>query len=104
MKTIISCSLAGLVLLANAANAGGLEGYGVPSNITPYAGASAGMASHEGACTAAQYHADCEDTSTGHKVFAGVRATPNANGFVATPAGVVPAAALPTLGRRSGLH
>lgn len=102
MKTIISCSLAGLALLANTTYAGGMEGYGVPSNISAYAGASAGIASHEGACLADSTSTDCEDTSTGHKVFAGVRAAPNNNGFIATPAGVVPAASLPSLGLEAG--
>lgn len=102
MKTIISCSLAGLALLANAANAGGMEGYGVPSNVSVYGGASAGMATHEGACIAANASSNCEDTSSGYKVFVGTRVAPQPNNYVATPGGLMPSSSLPTLGVEAG--
>ena len=38
MKHYVSCSLAGVALLANTAFAGGYEGYGVPNNMTFYGG------------------------------------------------------------------
>lgn len=102
MKNIISCSLAGLALLANAAHAGGMEGYGVASNISAYGGASAGMATHEGGCLAANASTDCEDAAGGYKVFAGVRAAPNPDGYVVGPTGMMPSSALPTLGVEAG--
>ncbi len=102
MKTIISCSLAGLTLLASAAFAGGMEGYGVPSNISIYGGASAGIATNDAACVADKTSTDCKDSSTGNKYFAGVRATPSNQGFLATPTGVIPASSLPTLGVELG--
>ncbi|MGB5599756.1 MAG: outer membrane beta-barrel protein [Thiothrix litoralis] len=102
MKTLISCSLAGMALWANATFAGGMEGYGVPSNVSLYAGASAGMASQDGACVADSTSTNCEDSATGSKFFAGLRATPNHNGFLATPGGVIPSASLPTLGIEVG--
>lgn len=102
MKIIISCSLAGLALLANTAFAGGMEGYGIPSNISVYGGASAGMATNEGACLADATSTDCEDSPTGSKYFAGVRATPSNQGFLATPTGVIPASSLPTIGVELG--
>lgn len=102
MKNIISCSIAGLALLANAANAGGMEGYGVPSNISVYGGGSIGMATHEGACLAANASDGCEDSMGAYKAFAGVRASPNPNGFVVGPTGVMPTSALPTVGMEAG--
>ena len=102
MKTLISCSLAGMALLANTAFAGGMEGYGVPSNVSLYAGASAGMASQEGACVADSTSTDCKDTDGGHKFFAGLRATPSRSGYLATPGGIIPSNSLPTLGVEAG--
>lgn len=102
MKTIISCSLAGLALLANAANAGGMEGYGIPSNVSLYAGASAGMANHDGACSAANVSSNCDDSASGYKVFAGAKIAPQTGNYVVTPGGVMPSAALPTLGVEAG--
>lgn len=102
MKIIISCSLAGLALLANTAFAGGMEGYGIPSNISVYGGASAGRVTNDGACVADATSTDCKDSATGSKYFAGVRATPNSQGFLATPTGVIPSASLPTLGVEAG--
>lgn len=106
MKTTMTCSagLAVLTLLAaSMGHAGGMEGYGVPSNISAYGGASMGMTAHEGACTmAGAIGTDCEDSDSGHKFFAGVRAAPNTQGFITTPVGVVPSASLPTLGVEAG--
>lgn len=102
MKTMISCSLAGLALLANVANAGGMEGYGVPSNVSLYGGASAGMANQEGACSAANASSNCDDSAGGYKVFVGSRVTPQGNGLVATPTGMMPSSSLPTLGVEAG--
>ncbi len=102
MKILLSCSIAGLALLANSVYAGGMEGYGVPSNISLYGGLSAGMSNHDGACDATT--TDCEDSDSGHKAFVGLRADPsrNPNEFWATPAGVMPATALPTMGVELG--
>lgn len=92
MKTLISCSLAGLALLVNTAYAGGgLEGVGVPSNMDFYGGASAGMASTDGACNAVIDATSCEDTSTGYKAFGGVRVSPTTQQDT-----------LPTLGLEAG--
>lgn len=77
MKTYISCSLAGLALMVNAAYAGGgLEGFGVPSNMDFYAGASAGMSSEDGACNMVDRTDSCDDGTTGYKLFAGSRLAP----------------------------
>lgn len=102
MKILLSCSLAGLALLANSVYAGGMEGYGVPSNISLYGGLSAGMSNHDGACDATT--TDCEDSDSGHKAFVGLRAEPNRNSneFWATPTGVIPASSLPTMGVELG--
>lgn len=91
MKILISCSLAGLALLANSVYAGGLEGYGVPSNVSLYGGLSAGISNHDGACTTDS--TDCEDSDTGRKAFVGLRAEPDRN---------MPASALPTMGVELG--
>lgn len=105
MKTTMTCStgLAVLTLIAaSSVYAGGMEGYGVPSNISAYGGASMGMTAHEGACTmAGAIGTDCDDSDTGYKVFAGLRAAPNP-GFITTPVGVMPSASLPTLGVEAG--
>lgn len=102
MKTFISCSLAGFTLLANTVSAGGLEGYGIPSNISLYGGVGGGISNHEGACVADSATTDCEDSDTGYKVFTGLRATPLSNGFVRTPTGTIPTKSLPTLGAEIG--
>lgn len=79
MKIILSCSLAaGVILLADTAFAGGgLEGYGVPSNMDFYGGASVGMARQDGACRLLAGGNNCEDSDTGYKLFAGARLTPD---------------------------
>jgi opacity protein-like surface antigen len=85
MKTYLSCSLAGFALLANVVYAGGMVGYGVPSNLSFYAGGSAGTVSQKGACGAVNNAEDflssneCNDSNTGYKVFAGTRISPRAN-------------------------
>lgn len=102
MKILLSCSVAGLALLANSVYAGGLEGYGAPSNVSLYGGLSAGLSSHDGAC--ATDTTDCKDGDTGRKTFVGLRAAPNQNPseLWATPAGVMPASSLPTMGVELG--
>jgi len=60
------------------------------------------LATNEGACLADATSTDCEDSPTGSKYFAGVRASPNNQGFLATPTGVIPASSLPTLGVELG--
>lgn len=104
MKTYLSCSLAGLALLtASSVHAGGMEGYGVPSNMAFYGGASAGMSQYDGACAASSTSNECEDSSSGYKVFAGVRLSPNQHSRVMGPGGIsVPTASLPTLGAEIG--
>ncbi|MFN3786450.1 MAG: outer membrane beta-barrel protein [Thiothrix sp.] len=106
MKTTMTCaaaSLAALVLLSRMTHAGGMEGYGVPSNVSAYGGASVGTAIHEGACTmAGAVGTACENSDGGHKFFAGIRATPTSQGFVTTPVGIVPSTFLPTLGVEAG--
>lgn len=78
MKTFLSCSLAGAVLLAQTAYAGGgMEGYGVPSNMDFYGGGSIGMAKQDGACRLINGGSNCESSGTGYKLFAGARLTPN---------------------------
>lgn len=63
--------------MVNAAYAGGgLEGFGVPSNMDFYAGASAGMSSENGACDMVDGTSSCDDGPTGYKVFAGSRISP----------------------------
>lgn len=80
MKTYLSCSLAGLALLLNTAHAGGgLEGFGVPSNMDFYGGGSIGSSSEDGACDAVNGTTSCEDSSTGYKIFAGARLAPTVN-------------------------
>lgn len=102
MKILVSCTIAGLALLANGVYAGGMEGYGVPSNVSLYGGASVGISSHDGACAADT--TDCNEGDTGHKAFVGLRAEPNrrAGEFWTTPAGVFPASSLPTMGVEVG--
>lgn len=105
MKTSISCSIAGLVLLANAAYAGGLEGFGVPSNMNFYGGGSVGMASENGACNATAGATNCEDSSTGYKVFAGARLNPKSDSvssFAVQADGSVAPSSLPALGVEAG--
>lgn len=64
--------------MANTAYAGGgLEGYGVPSNMDFYGGGSVGMAKQDGACRLINGGSDCKNSGTGYKVFAGARLTPN---------------------------
>lgn len=84
MKTYFSCSLAGIVLLAanNTHAGGGMEGFGVPSNMNFYIGASAGTAAQDGACDVLDNQNACDDSGSGYKVFAGTRLSPqtqNAN-------------------------
>lgn len=95
MKNSISCTLAGLVLLAGTAEAGGgLEGFGVPSNMDFYGGGSAGMTSQGGGCSSASatvVMGGCDDSDSGYKVFAGARLKPDD-----------PSGTLPTLGVEGG--
>ncbi|QTR48597.1 outer membrane beta-barrel protein [Candidatus Thiothrix anitrata] len=78
MKTHFSCALAGLMLLTNAAQAGGgLEGFGVPSNMDFYGGGSIGMASQDGACGSIANAKGCDDSDQGYKIFGGARLKPN---------------------------
>lgn len=97
MKIYLSCSLAGFTLLANMAYAGGLEGYGVPSNLSFYAGGSVGTTSQDGACGAITADEEfisstgCNDSDTGYKAFVGTRISPKANPHM-----------LPTLGAEAG--
>jgi opacity protein-like surface antigen len=92
MKTTLFCSLAGLMLVANTAQAGGaLAGVGIPDNMDFYAGGSMGLSSQDGACSSLSNPITCEDSGTGYKVFAGARLKPN------TPEGT-----LPTIGIEGG--
>jgi len=78
MKTHFSCALAGLMLLANTAEAGGgMEGFGVPSNMDFYGGGSVGMTSQDGACGSIANPTGCEDSDKGYKIFGGARLKPN---------------------------
>lgn len=45
---------------------------------------------------------NCAKDDNGHKFFAGIRAAPKPNGTLATPAGNIPSALLPTLGVELG--
>ncbi|MEN9500764.1 MAG: hypothetical protein RI964_49 [Pseudomonadota bacterium] len=76
MKHYLSYSLAGVALLANAAYAGGMEGYGVPDNMTFYGGASIGGVNQDGACDVVDNTHDCKKPNNGYKVFAGTRFAP----------------------------
>lgn len=67
---------AGAALCANLANAGGLEGYGIPSNMDFYAGGSAGKATQASGCDVLNHQTTCEDSSNGYKLFAGTRLKP----------------------------
>ncbi|MDD5394570.1 MAG: outer membrane beta-barrel protein [Thiothrix sp.] len=79
MKTYLSCTFAGVALWASAAHAGGgMEGFGVPSNMDFYAGGSVGTASQDGACNTLSGSTGCTDSGTGYKVFAGAQLKPNA--------------------------
>ncbi len=88
MKHYVSCSLAGVALLANTAFAGGYEGYGVPNNMTFYGGASVGGIDQEGACDTVDNSRDCETSGTGYKVFAGTRLAPTYDANMLPPVGV----------------
>lgn len=105
MKTLLSCSLAGAVLLTKIAYAGGgLEGYGVPSNMDFYGGGSVGMAKQDGACRLLNGGSNCENSGTGYKLFAGARLTPTSSSTLGY-AGENPAPntqTLPTLGVEGG--
>ena len=80
------------MLLANTAEAGGgMEGFGVPSNMDFYGGASMGMTSQDGACGSISNPTGCEDSDKGYKIFGGARLKPN------TEPG-----ALPTIGVEGG--
>jgi len=85
MKTSLSCSLAGLALLLGSAHAGGLDGTGIPSNMSFYGGGSAGLAAQKGACGAVPSSTDCTDSGTGYKVFAGTRIEPQTTGETTLP-------------------
>ncbi len=112
MKTFLSCSLAGAVLLANTAYAGGgLEGYGVPSNMDFYGGGSMGMAKQDGSCRLLNGSTNCENSGTGYKVFVGARLTPDPNytssstlGYAGEnpPLNPQPTSTLPTVGVEGG--
>lgn len=66
------------MLLANTAEAGGgLEGYGVPSNMDFYGGGSVGMTSQDGACGSISNPTGCKDSDKGYKIFGGARLKPN---------------------------
>jgi len=79
MKIYLSCTFAGVALWASTAHAGGgMEGFGVPSNMDFYAGGSIGMASQDGACNTLSGSTGCTDSGTGYKVFAGAHLKPNA--------------------------
>lgn len=70
------------MLLANTAEAGGgMEGFGVPSNMDFYGGGSVGMTSQDGACNAVENSLStstgCKDADTGYKIFAGTRLKPS---------------------------
>ena len=89
MKQYINWSIASALLLSQSivhAGGSGLTGSGVPSNMKFYAGASAGLSSHDGACKAnADGLLSCDDNDTGYKVFGGVRLNPE-NSSVVLPA------------------
>ena len=77
MKKAVSRSLAGLAILSNVVYAGGgLEGYGVPHNVTFYGGASVGAVEQDGACNVVDNTTDCEHDNSSYKVFAGTRFDP----------------------------
>ena len=66
------------MLLANTAEAGGgMEGFGVPSNMDFYGGGSVGMTSQDGACGSIANPTGCEDSDKGYKIFGGARLKPN---------------------------
>ena len=66
------------MLLANTAEAGGgMEGFGVPSNMDFYGGGSVGMTSQDGACGSIANPSGCEDSDKGYKIFGGARLKPN---------------------------
>lgn len=66
------------MLLTNTAEAGGgMEGFGVPSNMDFYGGGSVGMTSQDGACGSIANPTGCEDSDKGYKIFGGARLKPN---------------------------
>ena len=66
------------MLLANTAEAGGgMEGFGVPSNMDFYGGGSVGTTSQDGACGSIANPTGCEDSDKGYKIFGGARLKPN---------------------------
>ena len=81
MKQYINWSIASALLLSQSivhAGGSGLSGSGVPSNMKFYAGASAGLSSHDGACNGEiEPLYSCDDKDTGYKVFGGVRLDPD---------------------------
>ena len=92
MKQYLNWSIASALLLSQSivhAGGSGLTGSGVPSNMKFYAGASAGLSSHDGACQAnAEGLLSCDDRDTGYKVFAGVRLNPENTSLVLPSLGV----------------
>ncbi len=81
MKQYINWSIASALLLSQSivhAGGSGLSGSGLPSNMKFYAGASAGLSSHDGACNKAFNDIySCDNKDTGYKVFGGVRLDPD---------------------------
>lgn len=77
MNSYFSYPLAALALIATTAHAGGgLEGYGVPSNMSFYAGVNTGVAQQAGACDAAPNGKECDKTDKGYQMYGGLRLEP----------------------------
>ncbi len=77
MNSHLTYAFAALTLLTTTVHAGGgLEGYGVPANMSFYLGANAGVVQQAGACQAVPNSKDCNKSDSSYKIYGGLRLDP----------------------------